>query len=517
MDTTGQFKKQLPRNSFFQVLSFVTQVGIGIWLVPYLIRHLGRAAYGLIPIAGVMTQYVALVSYSISSAVNRFLTISLQQNDEKEANRIFNTAFFSYLGVGLLQVPIFLLVIYYANVVFSIPAELYRDAIILLICSALSFLMSLACSVFSVPMYANNRLDISRGIDIARLILRLGGVVTLFVLFGPALRYVGYVDLTVTVVVCAIQIAMAHRLAPVLRISIRDYDWHEVRQLMGMGGWLLVNHLGFLLFLRIDVWVCNRFIGPEAAGDYAAVLQWSNLIRQAGAMLAGVTAPMMMIYYARSETAQLVRTTAVSIRLFSSALAIPIGLMCVFSPVLLGLWLGESFVRLSPLLVLMLIHLIVNVGVYPLFSAQVAVNRVKWPGFAAVLMGLVNVLLAIFLVRRFHCGIYGVAIAAAITITLRDGLFIAVYGAHILKQPWHAFLKCYLPGVMLLGIILLLGFGIAHCVYPTLWWHLVLICPAIGLVGLLAMWVILPRQDRRTIIGLLPLRIRWLGRVLAWT
>ena len=165
-DTTAQFKRQFPRNSFFQVLSFISHVVIGICLVPYLVRHLGRAAYGLIPIAGAMTQYVALISHSISSAVNRFLTIALQQNDADEANRIFNTAFFSYLAIGLLQIPVFALIIYYANAIFSIPEALYQDVIILLACSATSFLISLTCSVFGVPMYANNRLDVARGIDI---------------------------------------------------------------------------------------------------------------------------------------------------------------------------------------------------------------------------------------------------------------------------------------------------------------------------------------------------------------
>lgn len=516
-DTTAQFKTQLPRNLSLQILSFVVQIGIGIWLVPYLVGHLGRAAYGLIPIAGIMTEYVSLISYNISSSVNRFLTIALQRKDLDDANRVFNTAFFSYLGVALLQIPAFGLLIHYANTIFTIPAELYRDAIILLICSAISFLINLVVSVFGVPLYASNRLDISRTIDIARQILRVTGIAVLFLTLGPTLRYVGYVDLVVSIAVCLATVVVGKRLAPELRVNLHFYDWRKVRELTAMGWWLFVNHIGFLLFLRMDVWVCNRFVGAEQAGDYAAILQWSNLIRTSGGVMVAVVAPMMMIYYARSETAQLVRTTAVSIRLFSLALAIPIGLICVFSPALLGLWLGESFVRLSPLLILMLVHLIVNVGVYPLFSAQVAVNRVKWPGLAAVFMGLANLVLAILLVRRFHYGIYGVAIAAAITITLRDGLFTAIYGAHILRQPWHTFLKCYLPGLLLLGIILLLGYGIGHYLYPTAWWHLVLLCVAIGAIGLLALRMILPKQDRRLIVELLPARMRGLGRILAWS
>ena len=96
-------------------------MGIGIWLVPYLVRHLGTAAYGLIPIAGMLTEYVSLISQSISSAVNRFLTIALQQDDVKEANRVFSTAFFSYLAIGLLQIPFLMIVIYYAGSIISIP------------------------------------------------------------------------------------------------------------------------------------------------------------------------------------------------------------------------------------------------------------------------------------------------------------------------------------------------------------------------------------------------------------
>lgn len=47
-DTTAQFKTQLPRNLILQILSFVTHIAIGIVLTPYLVRHLGRAAYGLV-------------------------------------------------------------------------------------------------------------------------------------------------------------------------------------------------------------------------------------------------------------------------------------------------------------------------------------------------------------------------------------------------------------------------------------------------------------------------------------
>lgn len=506
--TTEQFKQQLPRNVLLQGLSFITNVAIGIWLVPYLVGHLGRAAYGLIPMAGAMTQYVSLISGSISNAVTRFLTMALQRNNSDDANRVFNTAFFSYLAIGLIQIPIFGLIINYANTIFSIPEELYRDAIILFLCSATSFLASLACSVFSVPMYANNRLDISRGIDIARLILRLAGIVTLFTVFGPALRYVGYVDLLLTILMCTTNVVITKRLAPTLKLALCYYDWNKVRELTAMGGWLLVHNVGALLFLRVDIWICNRFIGAEEAGDYAAVLQWSNLIRQAGTVLAGVTIPMLMICYARSEMERLIRLSKLTVRIFLLLMAIPISLLCVFSQPLLRLWLGDSFARLWPLMVIMLCHLGINVAVMPLFNIQVAVNRVALPGFVTLIMGMVNFVLAIFLAKYVGWGIYGVAIAGAITLTVKNALFTPIYGAIILRQPWHAFLGSYLSGLAFFAGLLSLEWLVEACVHPKSWLHLGVIFMLAGMIGLVAAWLALAKQDRRIVVDLVPARLR---------
>lgn len=485
-----------------QVLSFLTQVGVGIWLVPYLVHHLGRAAYGLIPIAGALTQYVALINHSISSAVTRFLTIALQRNDVDDANRVFNTAFFSYFAIGLIQIPIFALLIWNANAIFSIPQELYRDAIVLLTCSAAAFLINLVCSVFAVPLYANNRLDMSRGIDIARLILRLTGIVFLFLWFGPRLRYVGYVDLTLSVALAFTKIVIARRLSPMLTMKLRFFDWSKVRQLTSMGGWLLVNQVGVLLFLRTDVWVCNRFVGAEAAGDYAAILQWPTLIRAGAAILSGLVTPMIMIYYARSEIQNIVKLSKLSIRLFSIMLAIPVSVICVFSAPLLRFWLGDSFAKLSPLMVIMVCHLVINVSTSPLFSAKTALNRVKWPGVANLVGGVMSLVFAILFTKYTGWGVYGIAIASGMVLTIKNGLFMPIYSAFILGQPWHTFLKSYLFGLSVLIGLLPMELIVRRYVDLASLSELAIVMLTMLVIGIVFAWLLLPNENRRVICSL---------------
>ena len=407
-----------------------------------------------------------------------------------------------------MQIPIFALVISHANVIFSIPEELYRDAIVLLVCSAASFLINLTCSVFAVPIYANNRIDISRGIDISHRIARLAGIVILFASFGPRLRYVGYVDLSLAVVVSGMRIGIGKRLAPILKLGIHYYDWGKVRELMGMGWWLFVSQVGALLFLRTDVWVCNRFVGAEPAGDYAAILQWAALIREAGGLIGTVVAPMIVIYYARSQMEQMTRMSVLAVRVLSVALAIPISMMCVCSAPLLRAWLGESAVRLAPLAVIMLCHLVVNVGVSPLFNINNAMNRVRWPGVATLIGGIVNVFLAILLARYSGWGIFGVAIAGAVVLTLKNTLFLPIYTALILGRPWYTFLKSCLSGAVTLGTTAAVGLVTAHYIGSASWTRVAFILVTMGTVGSVLAWFWLPKRDRRTISDLVLSRLR---------
>ena len=55
------------------LVSNVGQLGlsmiVGAWYVPFLVRKLGPAAYGLIPLAGSITSYMALITLGLNSAV----------------------------------------------------------------------------------------------------------------------------------------------------------------------------------------------------------------------------------------------------------------------------------------------------------------------------------------------------------------------------------------------------------------------------------------------------------------
>jgi membrane protein EpsK len=438
-EITKQFKNQLPKNALMASLSFVTYSLSVIWLTPYLFKHLGAAAYGMVPLAGLFTQYASIITAQLSVAVNRFLILELNKTDG-HPNAIFNTALALYLILIFIQVPVFSVGLIYVDRIFSIPAELKTDALLLIGCSSGSFLFSLLSGVFGVAPLAKNRIDISSSIELGRQITRLVLIVFCFLFLGPHLRYIGFVDLGLQVLVTLLLMRVCRKLCPDLSVDLKLVKWRILGPIFQMSFWTLFNSLGVLLFLRTDIWIINRFISPVAAGQYAAVLMVVNFIRQVAGVGSRQIEPVVMMFWAKGERGELKKFLLLSTKIFALFATLLVSILCVFGKDVLSLWMNESFSQHAPLLVVMVFHMIVNVAVYPLGQLPVVTNSLRWPVRVKFFLGCVNAAGSYILGVQYGMGMFGVAIATAITLTI-DSLFTSAYASRILGAEGAGFLK----------------------------------------------------------------------------
>src|SRR4030067_2404901 len=160
-----RIKKQFSINIVANIAFFVLNVGFGIWLVPYLINHLGIAVYGLIPLATSITAYMSLFTISLNGAVSRYLTIDLQRHDVKTANETFNTAFFGTLGIVLLIFPIAGLISFFVPDILDVPVGHVSNARMLVFAMMAAFLVNTVSSNFAVSSFAYNRFVFGIGIE----------------------------------------------------------------------------------------------------------------------------------------------------------------------------------------------------------------------------------------------------------------------------------------------------------------------------------------------------------------
>jgi len=81
-----------------------------------------------------------------------------------------------------------------------------------------------------------------------------------------------------------------------------------------------------------------------------------------------------------------------------------------------------------------------------MFSVYKGLNKVRVPAVVTLAGGLLNVLLAIVLVRYTDLGIYSVALALLVSLMTKNLLFTPMYAASITFQQKAIFIKEIVPG-----------------------------------------------------------------------
>lgn len=503
------FSKQVPKNLIANVSIFILNIIIGMLLVPFFIDTLGIGSYALIPLATSFTSYVSLIVQSLNTSVYRYLTIDLQKKEYKKANITFNTSLFGTFGIILLLIPIALLISYYAPTFFDIPNSQENDARLLFLAVITAFLLRTWGSNFESSLFAYNRLDLLKLMNGIGIIIQVGLIVLLFKLFSPNLIYVGIAYLASAVVNVILAVIFSRKVNPHLKVNVKCFQRSKVKEIVGTGTWLIINDLGGLLFLQIDLIVVNKLFGTVAGGEYSIASTWSSLLRSIAGLLVGVVIPVILTYYAKGKIDEMISLSKSILKLTSFAIALPIGYICGFAPQILSIWVGPEYAKLSPLMFLMLSHLVINLPVRPLFTINIAYDDVKTPGIVTLVMGGANLLLAIAIPYLTGWGYYGVAVAGAIMLTLKNAFFTPWYATKVLGVPRSTFLYSLLPGI----ITMLLTAGASqlmdHYLHISGFLSLFTCGVILTAIYLPIVWIFgINQSERKTLGSFMPLKIR---------
>jgi membrane protein EpsK len=493
------------------IVLMLIQSLVSLWFTPYLIKHLGIAVYGMIPLANMITSYLEVITSSFSAAVSRFLTIDLELGDAQSANRTFNTALFGITGGILALSPIVVLIAIAFPLLFNVPSGWESDASWLFASVATAFFISVFAGIFAVSSFVHSKFFLRNVVRILAIIVRISSVVTLFSLFLPRLWFVGVGLLATSLVALGGDLWLWRKLTPELSVRVTMFDRSQLRSLAGMGWWVVLNRIGAMLLTRTDLVVVNTFFGAAMTGGYGSILTFSVLIDSSASVITTVISPIIVRMFARKDFVGLQRLCSQSIKLLGLALALPVGLLCGFSRPILSVWLGPSFQDLSILLVFLVGHLSLNLSALPMRYIHRAYNKIRWPGIMTLLAGAVNLGLSVLVAMWGGWGVVGVAIVGAIVWTAQDVLFISIYTARIMKRPWWTFLPSLSASIIGTILVALLGYGLTLLWMPDGWLDLASSAAIVSLVYVLGVWKIgLSRADWKLLRALMPEQLVWI-------
>jgi membrane protein EpsK len=502
-----ELNNQFTKNLVSSISCFALNVIVGIWIVPYLIKHLGLAAYGLVPLAVTVTSYMGLFTVALNASVGRFMTMALDRQDFTESNRVFNTAFWGTMAVLTILLGPALWLSAQARMFFNVPLGYEDQFVRLFLCAIGNFYLTTLSNPFGIASFCRNRFDLANTVNIAGTLVRVAAILLLFALFVPKVWHVGLAMLLAGIASLAFSVVVWRRLTPTLKLQRSAFSFQTLGQLAGMGGWMLINQIGSLLYLGIDLVVVNKMIGAAAGGQYGAVMTWSVMLRNLAGVVAVVFGPTIITLYSQKDAMGLVAYSRRAVKFVGLMMALPIGLICGFAQPLLHLWLGPAYEPLAPLMILLSMHLCVNLAVLPLFNIQVATNHVRLPGILTCVMGVGNLGLALLLAGPVGWGVYGVAAAGAIMLTAKNIVFTPLYAAHVLRLDYPVFYREILPVVGVTLGLAAVGWWLAQNYQIHSWVRLCLAATGLACVFTVVTYrLLLTDEERHHAMSLLLLR-----------
>lgn len=503
-------KKQLSINLIANIASYSVNIVISFFLTPYLIRVLGKEAYSFYPIANNFVQYMSIVTIALNSMAARFITIEIAKKNMHQANVYFSSVFYANIFLSaILLIPMTLAVVFLEKLL-NIPVDLVASIKVLFVLVFVSMLVNIITSVFSVSVYARNRIDLKSLADVIHSVLKLVLYVVLFYLFVPNIIYVGVISVVLAVVTFVMHLGYTQKLLPQVRISTGYFRVKSVVEMLSSGVWNSVNQIGSALMFSLAIVYCNVLVSAQAGGEYSIIQTIPNFINGIISTLAAVFIPSVTQTYATKSVDEVVKEVKMSQKVMGMITNVPIVVFMVIGVDFYKLWVpGENALRLHILSVLTVFHLLFIGVSWTVANLNTVLNKVKVPALYLIGSGAVNFVLVVLLTKFTNLGVYAIPLSSAVILFVWAAFFIPMYPCWVLKIKWSTFYTAIYKMLISSAILLAVTALLRRAVAVNSWMSLIALCALTGCIGVLInLCVVLDRQDRKYFAGIVRQKLK---------
>lgn len=389
-------KKQTKINLISNIIALFANILVGIYYTPYLVNSLGLAAYGVLPLALIINQYIGVATQTLTHAYTRFYSVALQKGDYDEASKDISTSLVVVLLISLLLVPIGIGIVFNVDSLFQIPPNLLDSSQLLFGYTLLSFVASLLSSLLNVTLYATNRLDLMNVLKIIRAIFKLLFVILAFEIFSKDISFVGLVNFLTEVIILMASIFLFFKFKPsAVRISLALFDRVVLFSILGMSIWVLIQLCGDTLLYRTDNLIVNHYWGTEASGALGAISEIGGYVSVVVSVMGSLFGPLILASFAKGEHSKVKSLFLEQSTIVGCLSAILAGTISGFSNTILNTWLGNGMEQYSWWLVMKMVVLPYYAAGGILAFVYRSWNKVRNPAITTIILGVMDIIILV--------------------------------------------------------------------------------------------------------------------------
>lgn len=324
-------------NTFFQIGSQIAPAITAILAIPFLLRHLGPDAYGIVTLFSTALIYFTMLDLGLGRAATRFIAQSLEGRRPDDVRRFFWGSVFLLTGTGIIVgIGCFLAIPGFVAHSLKIGPAYYPAAVnaFYLICAAIP--------IVTLTATLRGMLEAWGKFPFISLVTACNGIGLYLLPVVAVLAGGSLVSIAATYVIVRVGMAMALAVG-CLRIKGRPtlkpiLDVSAIRRMLSFGGWLSVSNIIGCAILYGDRFLLGSCIGMAAVASYSVPMDVIGRIQILISSFCSVLFPLMSrLDESKSSRFQTVYRGALALSL---AVMTPLTVsIAVLSPYLMKLWL----------------------------------------------------------------------------------------------------------------------------------------------------------------------------------
>ena len=262
-----KLKQQLITNSLFSILEFFFSRVVGFILTPYVLYKLGIDRYAVWSIMSSILGYLSKADMGVGTSYAKFISGFYAKKEYENINKVLNTGFLYYLGVGSL---IYAFVFLWGDRVFDLfhIDEPIRSEIPLLFHLTVLFnIIASTMDVFGAVLWGGQRADV---IKRNRMIIFVVDAFCKVLLLQAGFKLGALVGTTGVVIALMIvlNLVSAFIIVPELRFSPFLFDVAMFRRMFGYGIQLQIGRIAKMSQMHLGKLILATFLPLSAVAIY---------------------------------------------------------------------------------------------------------------------------------------------------------------------------------------------------------------------------------------------------------
>ncbi|MEO6041362.1 MAG: hypothetical protein ABIP41_05640 [Croceibacterium sp.] len=442
--------RQTFSNTVSTGLTFVLGIAIGIWFTPFLVGRIGPESYGLVILSATVVSYAGPLAQSVSTSILRELALARGSGEPGAMHHAVRTGTRHSLRIAAILFAALIPFSLAGPWLLGISTPFRSEASGILFLTGLGFITWLLTAPFAAILYLANRLDLGNFAQALQNVIRVLGAVALLGLVSRNALWVPVATLIGTLCGIGLIAASSHSIS---RHWIKGAPSSApFRQLGRIEAGVLIQGIAVMLLCSSELVVVNYLTDEANAGRYAASIQIPVLIRAAMLSLTGLFGPRILTLYTEGDRLGARAASARAVKLIGLIAALPVAVVLATAPIILRVWLGETFVPFSPILALGMVAMMAFVGTMPLYVLTMAAGRVVVPSVIRTVTLVLYVALAVILFYTSNLGLTSIAAGLAVGISACELALMAPYSARVSGGRWYTFLVPFLSVLLALAI-----------------------------------------------------------------